>query len=248
LHATCYLQEHMHIPKSGGQPWLTLTCYKPEHLALFQSLLHVSLPTFDTCLSEIEDHLVFQNNSDNEQIPVSHQLAIVLYWLGHFGNVASIQKVGLWVGLGYGTVDKCMCRVMTVVCDEGFWRVVMRWPSQGQKEQASDWVESRSCMGWHGGWLMDDDMLVPLFAHPGFYRNSWYNCKSNYSLNMQLSSMPDLCIIDYGIGLPASQHDMTAWKSMHIPWEHRMLLGVDEWVWVDMAYPLQRWCQAPYKK
>lgn len=27
-----------------------------------------------------------------------------------------------------------------------------------------------------------------------------------------------------------------------------MLLQDDEWVWADSAYPLQTWCQAPYKK
>ncbi|KAF8589563.1 hypothetical protein K439DRAFT_1645027 [Ramaria rubella] len=219
LHATRYLQECMHIPKSGGQRWLTLKCYKPKHPALFQSLLCVSPPTFDALLSKIKGHPVFQNNSDNKQIPVSHQLAIVLY---------HIQNVGLWAGLGYGTVDK--------LCDEGFQRVVMRWPSQGQKEQASDWVESQSCMGWHGGWLMFDGTLVPLFTHPGFYRNSPYDCKSNYSLNVQ------------GVGVPGSQNDVTAWKSTCIPQEHGTLLGADEWVWADMVDLLQRWCQAPYKK
>ncbi|KAF8584917.1 hypothetical protein K439DRAFT_1616390 [Ramaria rubella] len=27
-----------------------------------------------------------------------------------------------------------------------------------------------------------------------------------------------------------------------------MLLSPDEWVWADTAYPLQTWCQAPYKR
>lgn len=60
--------------------------------------------------------------------------------------------------------------------------------------------------------------------------------------------MPDLRIIDYGVGLPGSQHDATAWLETHIPNEHERLLGRDEWVWADSAYPLKTWCQAPYKK
>ncbi|KAF8579997.1 hypothetical protein K439DRAFT_1358302, partial [Ramaria rubella] len=63
-----------------------------------------------------------------------------------------------------------------------------------------------------------------------------------------LISTPDLRIIDYGVGLPGSQHDATAWKETQVPREHETLLGRDEWVWADMAYPLQTWCQAPYKK
>ncbi|KAF8579953.1 hypothetical protein K439DRAFT_1662975, partial [Ramaria rubella] len=164
LHATQYLQDRIHIPKDGGQLWLTLGCYKNEHPTLFRSLLRVSRPTFDALLSKIQDHPIFQNNSDNQQLAVNLQIAVVLYRFGHFGNAASMQKVGLWAGLGYGTVDRCTRRVMKAVCDESFRRVVMRWPNENQKEEASRWVKSRSCPGWRGGWLMVDGTLVPLFA------------------------------------------------------------------------------------
>lgn len=65
---------------------------------------------------------------------------------------------------------------------------------------------------------------------------------------MQIISTPDLRIIDYGVGLPGSQHDATAWVETRIPNEHERLLGQNEWVWGDSAYPLKNWCQAPYKK
>ncbi|KAF8584055.1 hypothetical protein K439DRAFT_1239494, partial [Ramaria rubella] len=247
LHSMRYLQDRIHIPKNGVQLWLTLFHYKAEHLALFQSLLRVTPSTFDALLSKIQDHAVFQNNSEKQQLPVNQQLAVVLYRLGHYGNATSMQKVGLWAGFGYGTVDKCTQQVLTAVCDEGFRRVVMRWPSEIQKAEASSWVESCSCSGWCGGWLMVDGTLVPLFAQPGFYGNSWYDRKSNYSLNVQLISTPNLHIIDYGVGLPGSQHDAMAWKGTWILQEHERLLGRDKWVWADTAYPLQT-CQAPYKK
>ncbi|KAF8579788.1 hypothetical protein K439DRAFT_1620305 [Ramaria rubella] len=228
LHATRYLQERIHIPKNGVQLSLTLFRYKAEHPALFRSLLRVTPSTFDASLSKIQDHPIFQSNSEKQQIPVNQQLAVVLYRFGHYGNAASMQKVGLWAGLGYGTVDKCTRRVMKAVCDEGFRRVVMRWPDDIQREEASRWVESRSCAGWRGGWLMVDGTLVPLFARPGFYGNTWYDRKSNYSLNVQLISTPNLRIVDYGVGLPGSQHDATAWKGTRIPQEHEHLLGRDE--------------------
>lgn len=60
--------------------------------------------------------------------------------------------------------------------------------------------------------------------------------------------MLNLMIINYGVGLPGSQHDATAWAEICIPNEHDMLLGDDDWVWGDSAYPLQTWCQALYKK
>ena len=60
--------------------------------------------------------------------------------------------------------------------------------------------------------------------------------------------MPNLCVCDYGVGLPGSQHDATAWEETRIPQEHGTLLDENEWVWGDSAYPVWTWCQAPYKK
>lgn len=60
--------------------------------------------------------------------------------------------------------------------------------------------------------------------------------------------MPNLHIVDYGVSLPGSQHDAKAWAETRIPQEHEHLFEEGEWVWGDSAYPLQTWCQAPYKK
>jgi hypothetical protein len=219
-------------------------------------------------LNKIINHAVFQNNSDNQQLLVEQQLAVTLYQFGHYGNAASQQKVGLWAGWGAGTVDLCTRQVMTAICDEAFRKTVMEWPDEDRKSKAKQWVEDHSCPAWQDGWCIVDGTLVPLFAHPVFYRNSWFDQKSNYSLNVQvrfqipfnnlnalelyycskLISTPNLQIIDYGVGLPGSQHDATAWKETWIPKEHESLLEAGEWVWGDTAYPLQTWCQAPYKK
>src|ERR1700723_3473221 len=60
--------------------------------------------------------------------------------------------------------------------------------------------------------------------------------------------MPNFLIVDYGVGLPGSQHDAPAWAETRLPQEHEDLFERNEWVWGDSAYPLQKWCQAPYKK
>ncbi|KIJ42884.1 hypothetical protein M422DRAFT_253990 [Sphaerobolus stellatus SS14] len=164
--------------------------------------------TFDILIQTIQGHSVFHNRSKQQ-------------------DAVTLQKVGLWVGFGYGTVDLCTKRIMATICDAGFRWAVMQWPTEKQKEDAKAWIESRSCLSWCDGWLMVDGTLVPLFTQPGFYGNSWYDRKSNYSLNVQLISTPNLHIIDY---------------------EHGTLFRAEEWVWADMAYPLQTWCQAPYKK
>ncbi|KIK79565.1 hypothetical protein PAXRUDRAFT_769110 [Paxillus rubicundulus Ve08.2h10] len=75
---------------------------------------------------------------------------------------------------------------------------------------------------------MVDGTLVLLYSHPSFYGNSWYDHKSNYSMNVQIVSTPDLCIIDYSVGLPSSQHDSPAFVENHISKEHLVPLGGDD--------------------
>ncbi|KAI5884959.1 uncharacterized protein SCHCODRAFT_01110332, partial [Schizophyllum commune H4-8] len=36
------------------------------------------------------------------------------------------------------------------------------------------------------GWLTVDGTLVPLYCRPGHFGNTFYNRKSNYSLNVQV--------------------------------------------------------------
>ena len=108
---------------------------------------------------------------------------------------------------------------------------------------------------WCNGWLIVDGTLVPLFQHPAFYGNTWFDHKSNYSMNvfryllnfvsyklskdlLQIVSTPDLWIVDYSVGLPGSQHDATAWQETHVAQEHTRLLVKGEWIWADSAYPL----------
>lgn len=129
---------------------------------------------------------IFHNNSQNEQHPVDEQLAFTLYRFGHFGNAAGTLKVALWAGIGYGTVDQVTNRVMVAVCREEFHRATLHWPDGEEKEAVKEWVEANFCLAWRYGWLMVDGTLVPLFACPGFYGTTWYDRKSNYSMNVQV--------------------------------------------------------------
>lgn len=54
---------------------------------------------------------------------------------------------------------------------------------------------------------MFDRILVPIYIKPHYFRESWYNQKSNYSMNIQIINMFNLKIIKYAFRFVDSQCD-----------------------------------------
>ncbi|KIK02692.1 hypothetical protein K443DRAFT_96467 [Laccaria amethystina LaAM-08-1] len=129
---------------------------------------------------------IFHNNSHNSQIPIEEQVIIALFRFGHYRNAASIMKVALQFGVGFGTVHLVTTRVLKVCCSEHFQSSSVQWANKTMKAEAKDWVEKQSCPALCNGWLMVDGTLVPLFCKPGYFGNVFFDRKSNYSLNVQV--------------------------------------------------------------
>ncbi|KAF9508691.1 hypothetical protein BS47DRAFT_1277224, partial [Hydnum rufescens UP504] len=233
------------VPKAS-QLHLVLVLYMGNDLNRFRLNLHVLPSTFDAIVTQIEHHPVFHNNSCNPQFPVPWQLAIALYQFGHFGNAAAVQSVAQWAGVSEGLVVKCTCCVMISIL--AMHDDVICWPSTDEKEAAKCWVESESCARWWNGYCFVDGTLIPLSQKPGFHGNAYFDRKLNYSLNLQLISLPNLRIIDYVIGHTGSAHDSTCFQDSHISKEHESLFSPGEWIWADSAYPVTTWCVPPYQK
>jgi hypothetical protein len=164
---------------------------RPDH---FRQALRVSPAAFDQIVYKISDDPVFFNRSDQQQLPVEEQLAVTLYRFGHNGNAASLQSVANWAGLGKGTVSLVTCRVMAAILRPSFMHDAVRMPSGPEKEEAKAWVEAHSCHAWRGGWCLVDGTLVPLAERPYWFGESYFDRKSNYSLNVQVSVMP-ICLL-----------------------------------------------------
>ncbi|KAF5378451.1 hypothetical protein D9615_007041 [Tricholomella constricta] len=99
-----------------------------------------------------------------------------------------------------------------------------------------------------------DDLVKSIEHHPVFHSNS---NKPQMPVEEQVAialyrfghyGNAASKVEDYGIGLPGSQHDATAWNQTRLPLDHENLLGPQDFVWADSAYPLKSWCQAPYKE
>lgn len=186
LYSSRYTEERHSIPKTQDNLCLLLDVYKTEYPDIFHTYVCISPLCFDRLIQAIQDDDIFQNESNNEQMPIEEQVAIALYWFGHYRNGASMKKVALWARVGYGTVDLVIKCFMTAVCHEHFHRSCIHWPDKERKACAKIWVRDRTCDAWSLGWCMVDGTLVPVFMQPGWHGNSFLSCKLSYSLNVQV--------------------------------------------------------------
>ena len=88
-----YLWGHPQVIKSGQLHLAWNYAQNPEDHQRFINMLQVSPGVFQVLLNLIEEHSIFQNNSNNSQRPVEAQLATTLYHMGRYGNGASLEDV-----------------------------------------------------------------------------------------------------------------------------------------------------------
>lgn len=187
-----YLNKRMEIKKTPVLLDLLLDEWKQTRPEIFRSYMRMTPACFDHLVETIHSHPVFHNHSSNEQMPVEWQVAITLYRFGHYSNAASIMKTGLWAGVGYGTVKLVTFCVMQACCDKTFRQSALRWPDAEAKERAKEWVEKNSCPAWQNGYLMIDGTLFPFYVRPSHFGNTWFDRKSNYSMNAQVRDLKTL--------------------------------------------------------
>ena len=124
--------------------------------------------------------------------------------------------------------------VILFICD------VVEWVSIEEKEEAKHWVEKTSgCPTWRDGYCMVDGRLIRLFDKPAFFREVYYNRKCNYSVNVQLITLPDLRISNYVARQCRSAHDSTVFKDSRCSKEINSLFSSSESMWGDSAYMSQ---------
>ena len=237
--------EETSIAKCSQLP-LVLDYFKRFDIVRFKRNLRVHPITFDAICSNLQ-HPIFTNRSTCNQLPLQYQVAIALYRFGHEGNGVSCEAVAQWAGVSVGTVVNVTSRVIEATLSKQ--SDIIRWASVAEKEEAKSWIEEVSgCQTWRNGYCMVDGTLIPLFSKPSFYGEAYFDRKSNYSLNVQLITLPNLRIIDYVVGHCGSTHDSSAFKDSRIAKETKKLFTSREWMWGDSAYTAQTWLVTPYKK
>ncbi|KAE9399470.1 hypothetical protein BT96DRAFT_957252 [Gymnopus androsaceus JB14] len=100
----------------------------------------------------------------------------------------------------------------------------VKLPTELEKEEAKKWVEKHSCRAWRDRWCFVNGTLIPLYARPYWYGESYFNRKCHYSLNIQIINLPNLRIIDFSYGHTGSMHDSSVWGGTKIATEHDQIL------------------------
>ena len=83
----------------------------------------------------------------------------------------------------------------------------IQWRIDHAREEAKEWAETQAYYAWREGWCIVDGTLISLYSKPQYYRDLWFDQKSNYSMNVRIINTPNLKIIDDASGLCGSQYD-----------------------------------------
>jgi hypothetical protein len=168
-------------------PQLQLLAHFADHRPeLFQKKLRVHPLIFDDILDQISNHAIFQNQSNNKQLPVAIQLGIFLNRAGHYGNACSPEDIAQWAGVSIGTVNNCTHHVMVAILDQHDEFLYIPDARSKDMRQAREFTKSRTCRSWRNGVFAVDGSAINLFAKPGLYGETFYDRKLNYLLNCQV--------------------------------------------------------------
>ncbi|EGO24133.1 hypothetical protein SERLADRAFT_349659 [Serpula lacrymans var. lacrymans S7.9] len=116
---------------------------------------------------------------------------------------------------------------------------VIKAPTPAEKEDTKCWVKKQVCPAWQNGYLSIDGTTFNLFQKPSHYGETFYDRKSNYSINAQVVTLPhNLKIVDYCVGHTGSTHNASAFLDTGLRTQPELFLGPGEWIWADSAYPL----------
>lgn len=181
---TRVLNPPVHMPKHLKGNLERLWWYKENREEDFRHFVRVSPATFDRLVEMLEPSPEFHNNSNNPQIEVRIQLAIVLNRLGHYGNAASVIQIADWAGVSEGSVVNCTRRVILSLLN--LHDVAFAKPTAEMIRKSKEFAQ-RVCEAWAEGHMSGDGSNLPVFTKPGHFGESYFDKSSRYSLNLQVS-------------------------------------------------------------
>ncbi|KAL3677949.1 hypothetical protein R1sor_020905 [Riccia sorocarpa] len=155
-------------------------------------------------LNMLFDHPVFHNNSPYPHAEVFVQLAVTLDLFGHEGNGACLDRTMLMWGLSHDSMVNYTNRVMTAL--ESAMGHEIAWPDHQERVvNSAHFVE----LGFLGCLGLVDGTLVKLSQRPRDDGETYFDRKSNYSMNVQIIYDQNKRVIYFFAGMHGSCHDLS---------------------------------------
>jgi len=127
----------------------------------------------------IKDDEVFSKCwGKRDKWPVVLHIMVFLRYLGSYGNEASLQKIGLVMGMSKGAVNDCVIRVSQAILK--LQKKVIRWPDEEERKQIGSRIKQAhgfvNCVG------LIDGTLFPLAFAPTLNAEDFFKRKGNYAI------------------------------------------------------------------
>ena len=106
-------------------------------------------------------------------------MTVTLYWLGRYGNGASMEEVARVTGCCEGTVQNYTRHCFIPI--KSLHEIFIQKLTAEEKEHEKQWIDSYLGFRgpWGDGWLMYDGTIVVLYWRPRLNGDAYFTCKAN---------------------------------------------------------------------
>ncbi|KAK3806915.1 MAG: hypothetical protein J3R72DRAFT_358279, partial [Linnemannia gamsii] len=140
----------------------------------FRALFRTTRAGFEEVQRRIEDHPVFNSDSNNQQTPVYIQLGVALSRLGSNGTGSSVVQHEAHFGFSAGAVTNFTRRVIVALLDQrDEW---IQWPNANRRHEISLVMANEGFSGCVG---FIDGTTLPLSQKPALDGEVYYDRKKS---------------------------------------------------------------------
>jgi len=193
----------------------------------------------------IKDDEVFSKCwGKRDKRPVVLHIMVFLRYLGSYGNEASLQKIGLAMGLSKGAVNDCVIRVSQAILK--LQKKVITWPNEEERKQIGSRIKKAygfvNCVG------LIDGTLFPLAYAPTLNAEDYFTRKGNYAIKALFVCDDKARITLVEMGWPGSVHDNRVWLNSDVYLAKERYFSSKEYLLGDSAFSASMVMVPAFKK
>src|SRR6266498_2002948 len=225
-----------------GLSSLLNSCYSSSRTyndVKFKRIMRMDPQSFQSLITKIETHSIFQSTGNKQQAPVELQLAIFLRRIGSKDEIFSICSR---FGIAEGTVYLYCKRVMLAILSLKNSLVI--WPTEEPRKIVHSGFKNIG--GFENVIGAIDGTHIILGIAPLNQPEIYWNHKKKYSIQYQGIVNHRGVFIDYEIGWPGSVHDAKVYRNSFFYQNVSTLIEGWDYLLGDSAYPLSSFLIKPF--